>query len=1081
MSELSKQALKVENNTSFPNNNSGEISAADLRAFNVDMIDSLVDQITYNVDSASWNQQITALEQFTSSQQPSFTALNQFTASQLTINSGVNAFTQSANGRLTALESETANLEAFTASVNQIADNGVVQGTSTRLHFYGLVSASIVPNVNGPIASILIEQDGTKLNSASFNAYTASTDSDLASIHQTTQSLNNFTASLATAFVSTASFNSFTQSINSYTSSNNDKWSNLGSQSGSWVTESESGSFLITASFNNGTRNLTFTKGDASTFAVNIPDVSGSAGNFVTTSSFNAYTSSNDQRVSSLEAATASYAISSSVAAVDAAQQAQINALINATASYATSAITASSLITASFAAGTLTFTKGNGTQFGVVIPDVSGSTIDTGSFAITGSNIFKGNQSIDGNVLISGSDLNHLLFTRQGGSDILSIGVSDNAQTYEIKLTGSVNQTMWLIDNQGGTRINTFAAPVIAADWLRVESTFTASLQQGYAYVGNASGKTSAVATSSFVGTTINTASFATTGSNVFTGDQTLVDAAGNSVTLSDASGSLMLVAKTFTSASSHLTASANSFTNLIFKNNNNTADTIISGSNNLFVNPAAPTAGFKRFVGTTGNIELNASNVPQMSGSMAFPVTMNNNILTGNGTTLFMRGPISSSAWTIAGNIIGANTNIGNTAANNAEKVVAGLTMNNNILYGALTLVANRSTHTQIDAITNNIAMGGMTINANSSSIIHGSNIGNGGMTVNNNFFTTNPTAIANSGNNISTLRNTFTGIAHVVNFSGSGILATDGRTPTVQDNVVAGSTNTLFVGADTANNRSSLQSTAIIGFNLIVTGSSDIVTATDIGGGFIGRYNAVDGNRALSSQTVFAIGTGNSGSAGIVRKTGFLIDSGSNTFIEGTLNVSGSSTLSGSLYIQSASANLPAQTGSAVLTYNPTTGQIGQASYIQLLSASFDVGGFQTNNTKSGSAGVSQSIDFEITDVSKGITIVSNTQATVQNSGTYLLIFSAQLECSAGADTVWIWLKKNGTNVPESATKSVMQNNTAQTMTVNFMLELVANDYIEVVWQNNAGNARILAEAASGNYPAIPAVILTINQIH
>jgi hypothetical protein len=37
------------------------------------------------------------------------------------------------------------------------------------------------------------------------------------------------------------------------------------------------GSLLTTASFNNSTRNLTFTKGDSSTFAVNIPDASGSA------------------------------------------------------------------------------------------------------------------------------------------------------------------------------------------------------------------------------------------------------------------------------------------------------------------------------------------------------------------------------------------------------------------------------------------------------------------------------------------------------------------------------------------------------------------------------------------------------------------------------------------------------------------------------------------------------------------------------------------------------------------------------------------------------------------------------------
>jgi len=42
---------------------------------------------------------------------------------------------------------------------------------------------------------------------------------------------------------------------------------------------------LVTASFDNGTRNLTFTKGDTQTFSVNIPDVSGSTGNFATTGS----------------------------------------------------------------------------------------------------------------------------------------------------------------------------------------------------------------------------------------------------------------------------------------------------------------------------------------------------------------------------------------------------------------------------------------------------------------------------------------------------------------------------------------------------------------------------------------------------------------------------------------------------------------------------------------------------------------------------------------------------------------------------------------------------------------------------
>jgi len=98
----------------------------------------------------------------------------------------------------------------------------------------------------------------TFVNTASFNAYTASTNSDLAAIRQTTASLNTFTQSTnirltnlestsASVNVSitnlnstTASLNSFTQSItstfNSYTQSTNTRLNTLSSFTGSYAT-----------------------------------------------------------------------------------------------------------------------------------------------------------------------------------------------------------------------------------------------------------------------------------------------------------------------------------------------------------------------------------------------------------------------------------------------------------------------------------------------------------------------------------------------------------------------------------------------------------------------------------------------------------------------------------------------------------------------------------------------------------------------------------------------------------------------------------------------------------------------------
>jgi len=58
MSELTKGQLRSGNNSSFPNNNTQAITPTILRDFNGDIIDSLVDEIGYNIDSGSWNSKI---------------------------------------------------------------------------------------------------------------------------------------------------------------------------------------------------------------------------------------------------------------------------------------------------------------------------------------------------------------------------------------------------------------------------------------------------------------------------------------------------------------------------------------------------------------------------------------------------------------------------------------------------------------------------------------------------------------------------------------------------------------------------------------------------------------------------------------------------------------------------------------------------------------------------------------------------------------------------------------------------------------------------------------------------------------
>lgn len=331
MSAISKQALVVDNNQSFPNNNAGAITPTALRNFNTNMIDSNVNQTEYTTNSGSWNTSISNLNTFTASQQPTFTALNSFTASQLVINTGVNSFTQSATGRLNNLESTTSSLNTFSASINQIQSNGVLLGTSVRFNLVGsgtFFSASLTPNVNGAIATLTFTSDNGKTNTSSFNPYTASTAASQslysasvatsfssststfniysASMNAYTASQNTFNASITSSVgqllalssslsggyatqgeldasssalqanidtkLNTSSFNSYSASMNTYTASINTKWTTIGLLTGSYSTTGSNvftGSQTITGSVLGNVNALTITSNTASMNLVN--------------------------------------------------------------------------------------------------------------------------------------------------------------------------------------------------------------------------------------------------------------------------------------------------------------------------------------------------------------------------------------------------------------------------------------------------------------------------------------------------------------------------------------------------------------------------------------------------------------------------------------------------------------------------------------------------------------------------------------------------------------------------------------------------------------------------------------------
>lgn len=120
------------------------------------------------------------------------------------------------------------------------------------------------------------------------------------------------------------------------------------------------------------------------------------------------------------------------------------------------------------------------------------------------------------------------------------------------------------------------------------------------------------------------------------------------------------------------------------------------------------------------------------------------------------------------------------------------------------------------------------------------------------------------------------------------------------------------------------------------------------------------------------------------------------------------------------------------------------------------------------------------FNSTDISQGVYIGSPTSRIyVDTHNVYNIQFSAQLiNAAGGAHNVWIWLRKNGTNVANTTTTlRVEGNNTEAVAAWNFLLEMNAGDYFELMWEVSDLSLTLQADVASAIHPAIPSIILTV----
>jgi len=292
----------------------------------------------------SLNGAISGSSQLTSSFDTRYTlsgsVVNVNTASLTTSISNLNLFTQSAGHSVSLFNDFTQSFQNYSASLNEIKDDGIFLGYSTRFNFRGnTLSASVTPNVSGLITNIDMLPDTTRLDTSSFNQYTASIST--ASLVTSISNLNSFTSSQSTIFNglnlftqsaghSVSLFNDFTQSFQNYSASVNEikddgiflgystRFNFRGSLISASVTPNVSGLITnIDIQLPSGVVSSSVQVLGGSGVASGSYETTGrgiisSSANLVTTSSFNSYTASISTAslvtsISNLNSATSSY------------------------------------------------------------------------------------------------------------------------------------------------------------------------------------------------------------------------------------------------------------------------------------------------------------------------------------------------------------------------------------------------------------------------------------------------------------------------------------------------------------------------------------------------------------------------------------------------------------------------------------------------------------------------------------------------------------------------------------------------------------------------------------------------------
>ena len=156
------------------------------------------------------------------------------------------------------------------------------------------------------------------------------------------------------------------------------------------------------------------------------------------------------------------------------------------------------------------------------------------------------------------------------------------------------------------------------------------------------------------------------------------------------------------------------------------------------------------------------------------------------------------------------------------------------------------------------------------------------------------------------------------------------------------------------------------------------------------------------------------------------------------------------------------------------------------------SFPYGQFQSQTDQTAAAiDAAYAITYDQSDFLDGVTLSSGSRLTVPTEGVYTVSFSLQFKNTTNdVQDIDIWIRKNGTDIPDTNSRFSIParkstgNPSHLIAATPVMVELAANDYIQVMW--HVTNTGVSLEhfpavtAVPGTTPAHPATPSVIVQV-